>query len=272
MRSTRRPSWGEDDYVARRFGVDWESYLHGFHTERPGSTEQVLSRAMNGHHTPYRWLARAVSARATTVLDVACGAGSMTRELARPGRTIIGIDTSLAELELAQHRGLGSWVRGDALRLPFADASLDAVVSSMGMVVIQPTSRLLAEVARVLRPGGMLAFIAPTVRPVSPGDLRIGANLASRLRTLPRFPGPLEFTDFAATLRNHGMRKYEDGRERYHVTIHSRTDAETMVSALYLPATSQSRLAAAIAYLEHEVRKDGKVELPVPMRRIVALK
>jgi hypothetical protein len=107
---------------------------------------------------------------------------------------------------------------------------------------------------------------------VSPGDLRIGANLASRLRTLPRFPGPLEFTDFAATLRNHGMRKYEDGRERYHVTIHSRTDAETMVSALYLPATSQSRLAAAIAYLEHEVRKNGKVELAVPMRRIVALK
>jgi len=45
-----------------------------------------------------------------------------------------------------------------------------------------------------------------------------------------------------------------------------------MIDALYLPATSQARLDAAIAYLEHEVRKNGKVELAVPMRRIVALK
>jgi len=258
--------------VARRFGVDWDSYLQGFHAERPGATEQVLSRAVNGHHTPYRWLARAVSARATTVLDLACGAGAMTRELERPGRLVVGVDISAAELELAQHRNSGPWVRADALALPFADESLDAVVSSMGMVVIHPTSKLLEEVARVLKPGGMLAFIAPTIRPVSPGDLRVGANLASRLRTLPRFPGPLELTDFAATLRSHGMRKYEDGRERYRIAIHSRSDAELMIDALYLPATNQSRLDAAIAYLEHEVRDHGKVELAVPMRRIVALK
>ena len=258
--------------MARRFGVDWDSYLHGFHSERPGATEQVLSRALNGHHTPYRWLARAVSARATTVLDIACGAGAMTRELELPGRLVVGVDISAAELELAQRRSAGPWVRGDALQLPFADESLDAVVSSMGMVVIHPTSTLLEEVARVLKPGGMLAFIAPTVRPVSPGDVRMGANLASRLRTLPRFPGPLEFTDFAAILRSHGMRKYEDGRERYRITIHSRADAELMVSALYLPATSQGRLDAAIAYLEHQVRKNGSVDLAVPMRRIVALK
>lgn len=258
--------------MARRFGVDWDAYLHGFHAERPGATEQVLSRALNGHHTPYRWLARAVSARATTVLDVACGAGAMTRELERPGRLVVGVDISSAELELAQLRSEGPWVRGDALRLPFADESLDAVVSSMGMVVVHPTSKLLEEVARVLKPGGMLAFIAPTVRPVSPGDLRVGANLASRLRTLPRFPGPLELTDFAAILRSHGMKKYEDGRERYRITIRSRADAELMVDALYLPATNQARLDAAIAYLENQVRNHGMVELAVPMRRIVALK
>ena len=258
--------------MARRFGVDWDAYLHGFHAERPGAAEQVLSRALNGHHTPYRWLARAVSARATTVLDLACGAGAMTRELERPGRLVVGVDISAAELELAQRRNGGPWVRGDALQLPFADESLDAVVSSMGMVVIHPTSKLLKEAARVLKPGGMLAFIAPTVRPVSPGDVRVGANVASRLRTLPRFPGPLEFTDFAATLRSHGMRKYEDGRERYRITIHSRADAELMLDALYLPATSQARLDAAISYLENEVRKNGQVELAVPMRRIVALK
>lgn len=258
--------------MAKRFGIDWDTYLDLFHAERPGVTDHVLSLAINGHHSPYRWLARTVSARATTVLDLACGVGTLTRELERPGRTVIGIDASSAELDLARRRGPGPWVRGDALRLPFADESLDAVVSSMGMVVIQPTSRLLAEVARVLRPGGMLAFIAPTVRPVSPSDIALGANLTSRLRTLPRFPGPLELTDFAATLRSHGLQKIEDGRERYRVAIRSRADAEMMISTLYLPATSSARTDAAIAYLEKEVRDHGKVELPIPMRRIVALK
>ena len=59
------------------------------------------------------------------------------------------------------------------------------------------------------------------------------------------------------------MRKYEDGRERYRITIHSRADAELMLDALYLPATSQARLDAAISYLENEVRKNGQVELAV---------
>jgi hypothetical protein len=68
------------------------------------------------------------------------------------------------------------------------------------------------------------------------------------------------------------MRKYEDGRERYRITIHSRADAELMVSSLYLPTTRQARLDSAISYLENEVRKDGSVDLAVPMRRIVALK
>lgn len=258
--------------VARRFGIDWDTYLDVFHTENAGITDEVLSRAVNGHHTPYRWLARTVSARAGVVLDLACGAGGMSRELERPGRMVVGLDISAAELEVAARRSPGPFVRGDALALPFADESLDAVVSSMGMVIIQPTSRLLAEVARVLRPGGMLAFIAPTVRPLGPADVRIGAALASRLRTLPRFPGPLEFTDFAATLRSHGLRKYEDGRERYRVAIRSRADAELMVSALYLPATSEARREAAIGYLEREVTEHGHVELPIPMRRIVALK
>ena len=258
--------------MPRRFGIDWDSYLNVFHAERAGMAEDVLSRASNGYHTPYRWLARAVSARAEMVLDIACGSGAMSRELHRPGRTVIGVDISAAELALAQSRGPGPWVRGDALRLPIADETVDAVTSSMGMVVVQPTEQLLMESARVLKPGGMLAFMAPTLRPLLPGDLRIGLQLAQRLRSLPRFPGPLELTDFAATLRRHGLRKIEDGRERYRVTIRSRADADLMVSALYLPATSWRRTADAISFLAGEVLQHGPVELAVPMRRVVALK
>ena len=98
--------------MPRRFGIDWDSYLNVFHAERAGMAEDVLSRASNGYHTPYRWLARAVSARAEMVLDIACGSGAMSRELHRPGRTVIGVDISAAELALAQSRGPGPWVRG----------------------------------------------------------------------------------------------------------------------------------------------------------------
>ena len=68
------------------------TYLADFHRERAGVVEAVLSRALAGDHSPYRWLARAVSATATVVVDLACGSGPMSRELAQPGRTVIGLD------------------------------------------------------------------------------------------------------------------------------------------------------------------------------------
>lgn len=250
----------------------WEAYLDDFHRERAGLLEDVLSRALSGRHTPHRWLARAVSSRAELVLDLACGSGAMSRELDRPGRTVVGLDISAGELALAQERGPGPWVRGDALRLPFASGSMDAVVSSMGMAVIHPTNTLLSETARVLRPGGMLAFMAPAVRPLSPADIRTGAMVAHHLRALPQFPGPLEVTGFRAILAGHGLQKVEDQRERYRYTIRSRADAELIISALYLPTTLPKRKASAIGWLEAGVRRRGEVSLALPMRRVVAIK
>ena len=51
-------------------GFDWAAYLRGFHAATPGLTERVLSRTLSGGHTPYRWLARAVSPRAGLVVDL----------------------------------------------------------------------------------------------------------------------------------------------------------------------------------------------------------
>ena len=62
--------------------VNWRNYLATFHRERAGVTEAVLSRALAGDHSPYRWLARAVSATATVVVDLACGSGP---DVARAG-------------------------------------------------------------------------------------------------------------------------------------------------------------------------------------------
>ena len=202
--------------------VNWRKYLATFHQERAGVTEAVLSRALSGDHSPYRWLARAVSATATIVVDLACGSGPMSRELAQPGRTVIGLDLSESELALAADRGPGPWIRADGLQLPFRDGSVDVVTSSMGLVVVQPLAQVLAEVARVLRPGGVLAGIAPAIRPLGPRDVRLLTRINGRLRTKPQFPGPVELTGFAKALTAQGMRAVEDGRERYRFSIRTR--------------------------------------------------
>jgi len=250
----------------------WKAYLADFHRERPGVTEAVLSRALAGDHSPYRWLARAVSPDATVVLDVASGSGPMTRELAQPGRMVVGVDLSEYELALAAEHGGGPWVRADALALPFADGSVDAVTSSMGLVVVTPLRGVLAEMSRVLKPGGVLAAIAPALRPLGPRDIRVLTRINTRLRTKPQFPAPVELAGFKKTLSEHGLRRLEDNRERYRFTVRDRSDAELMLSALYLPQTRWSRVEAAIELLEDRVAKKGPVDVTIPMRRVVAIK
>ena len=250
----------------------WKKYLADFHRERPGVTEAVLSRALAGDHTPYRWLARAVSPDATVVLDVASGSGPMSRELTQPGRTVVGLDISEHELALATERGPGPWVQADAVSLPFADESVSAVTSSMGLVVATPLGSVLAEIARVLKPGGVLAAIGPALRPLGPHDLRVLTRINTRLRTKPQFPAPVELAGFKKTLQAHGLRRVEDNRERYRFTVHDRADAELMLSALYLPQTRSSRVEAATELLEDRVAKHGPVEVTIPIRRVVAIK
>ncbi len=89
---------------------------------------------------------------------------------------------------------------------PFRFA-LDAVTSSIGLVVITPLNGLVAEIARVLRPGGILAAIAPALRPLSPSDARILARINTRLRAKPQFPGPVELAGFTKTLHAYGLRR-----------------------------------------------------------------
>ena len=250
---------------------DFADYLDQHHHERPGVTEEVLRRSLAGHHTPYTWLARAVSGRALTVLDIGCGSGAMSRDLARPGRVVIGLDLSTSELREASLRGPGPWVRADARRLPFADGSIDAVVSSLGLAVIHPLEAWLDEVHRVLRPGGLLAALTPTFAPMSPADTRVAVNLLRTLRMTPVFPVGIELAS-RPVLAESGLRKIEDNRERYRFAVRSHADAELLLSALYLPGIAERRLDRAAAWLARGGSREGEVRVPIPMRRIVAMK
>ncbi|GAA1395454.1 class I SAM-dependent methyltransferase [Luteococcus peritonei] len=250
--------------------ADWSEYLAEFHAERPGITEQVLRRCIAGHH-PYRWLARAVSSSAVTVLDIGCGSGALERELRREGRTVVGIDISTAEVERARQSGEGPLALADGRALPFRDESFDCVVTALGLAVIQPTATLLDEIARVLRPGGVLVGLVPTVRPLSVADLRVAGRLTRLLQTTPQFPVQIELT-VGQLLAEHGLRKAEDARERYRFAVRSREDAELLTSSFYLPHTRPERVAAAVDWMAARAAAEGQLDVPVPMRRVVAIK
>jgi len=103
----------------------------------------------------------------TRVLDIGCGPGTYTRRLAErhAGLSAIGVDRSQRQLTRARHHARRSGVDncrfllGDALRLPIADSTVDAAVASRLLMVLDDPERALAEIFRVLRPGGR-CFIA----------------------------------------------------------------------------------------------------------------
>jgi demethylmenaquinone methyltransferase/2-methoxy-6-polyprenyl-1,4-benzoquinol methylase len=91
------------------------------------------------------------------VLDLACGTGDLCRELARQGLTPVGADRSAGMLGAA--RTSAPLVRGDGLSLPFRAGALDGIVCGFALRNFSALAPMLAECARVLRPGGRLALL-----------------------------------------------------------------------------------------------------------------
>jgi demethylmenaquinone methyltransferase/2-methoxy-6-polyprenyl-1,4-benzoquinol methylase len=93
------------------------------------------------------------------VLDLGAGTGVSTEELALSGAYVAGIDISLGMLRAGRRaRPHVPLVAGDALNLPFPDATFDAVTSSFVIRNIANTPEALRELARVTKPGGRLVI------------------------------------------------------------------------------------------------------------------
>lgn len=117
-----------------------------------------------------------------TILDLGAGTGRAARALAKkyPGAHIIESDLALGMLRNA--RGLARWFRrrrtvcADAELLPFADASIDLVFSSLMLQWCNDPAIVFAELQRVLRPGGLLIF--STLGPDTLRELRESWSIA----------------------------------------------------------------------------------------------
>lgn len=114
------------------------------------------------HVWAYRDLASRLQPGAL-VLDLACGEGYGTDELARAGHRAIGLDLEAPVLIEAARRYRRPFVAGDAFRLPFPDATFDAVGALQTIEHVDATGAFVAECARVLKPGGVAYLTTPNI-------------------------------------------------------------------------------------------------------------
>ncbi len=159
------------------------------------------------------------------VLDACCGTGDLAVAALQAGATVTGLDFSERMLERARRKSDEiDWVQGDAEKLPFEDASFDAATVGFGVRNLADLERGLAELRRVLRPGGRVAILeitkpsgllaafyrlwfdgfVPLLGKVLPG----GSAYTYLPASVRRFPGP---DQLAGLLRGAG---FEDVRWR----------------------------------------------------------
>jgi demethylmenaquinone methyltransferase / 2-methoxy-6-polyprenyl-1,4-benzoquinol methylase len=154
-----------------------------------------------------RWRAAMVDAvdpqPGQRILDVATGTGMVARALARRGASVTALDQSEAMLSVArarEHSGV-TFVQGEAERLPFADASFDALTFTYLLRYVDDPAQTMRELARVVAPGGRIGMVEFGV-PGNPGlaslwrvHTRAGLPLIGRLLSpawyeVGRFLGP----------------------------------------------------------------------------------
>jgi demethylmenaquinone methyltransferase/2-methoxy-6-polyprenyl-1,4-benzoquinol methylase len=145
------------------------------------------------------------------VLDACCGTGDLALAARDAGAEAVGLDFSEPMLQRARRKGPElEWVQGDLLALPFDDASFDAATVGFGVRNVADLERGLAELARVVRPGGRLAILEITKPrgPLKPfyklwfdvliplaGKVLPGGKAYTYLpASVRRFPGPEELS------------------------------------------------------------------------------
>ena len=143
---------------------------------------------------------------AAVLLDVACGGGLLAPNVAGLGYRHVGVDIGRAAVRAAAARGVTA-VRGDALALPVSDSAADVVVAGEVFEPVADTPRLVAEVCRVLAPGGLV--VLDTIAATAWGRFT-AVTVAERLPggPPPRLHDPRLFVDrraLVAEFARHGV-------------------------------------------------------------------
>jgi SAM-dependent methyltransferase len=159
------------------------------------------------------------------VLDVACGPGNFTRDFARvagEGGLAVGIDASPTMLARAvrdtppREFPAAAYVRGDAVELPFRDASFDAVCCFAALHFFEDRFRALDHMTRVLTPGGRIAILTSCrlrTAPLRTVDGMLGNGSGQRMFERDEITGALEARGFRdVRQRINGLAQFAGGR------------------------------------------------------------
>ncbi|MFC4030938.1 class I SAM-dependent methyltransferase [Streptomyces polygonati] len=219
-----------------------------------------------------RSAARAILAlvpeRARSLLDVGCGTGLVTERLIRPGLRVFGVDCSPAMAQMAAGRLGSGMILGNCHRLPFADDSLDAVTSVWLLHLLPDAPSVIAECARVLRPGGL--FVTTVDKGAGHGTDSDVEELLAPYRKRKAYDAA---TRVLAVASEHGLRRVGEARFTGHGQ--GRSPAGTAgdvarghyASALTLDERQTDALVARLSCLP-----DPEVPRADPVYRLLALR
>ncbi len=132
--------------------------MFGFGWRKEELRKRWYPPQFRGMYPRFEDVLRETIAPGSTVLDAGCGGGRIFRYELAPGCRIVGVDIGA---ELRDNPNVDARARGDLQRLPFAGASFDAVLASHVMEHLSRPASALAEVARVLKPGGRFLLLTP---------------------------------------------------------------------------------------------------------------
>jgi SAM-dependent methyltransferase len=222
--------------------LDDQEFVRGQYRspERLETRISVWQPAPDGRTPQDVALALLAAAAPARLLEVGCGTGALAARCAQElGCEVVALDASAEMVRATQARGVHAIV-GDAQQLPFPDGAFDCAVAAWMLYHVPDLDRGVAELARVLRPGGRLVAIT---------------NGRESLR---------ELYDLVGGERRDSTFSSENGAEvlRPHFAKVERHDVD--VRAVFADR------AAAAAYLETLERADLAARLPEDMRRLVA--
>lgn len=172
-----------------------------------------------------RWRRQAVKGLHGHVLDVACGTGDMVLELQKRGCSVTGVDLSKEMMAIAKRKApQAEYSLADVERLPFGDASFDAVTCAFGVRNFVHLEQGLHEMLRVLKPGGRMVILelatpdSSLIRPFYNLYTRriipwLGQRLAGSREAYTYLPQSIERfpkgKEFLAILQRQGVRATE---------------------------------------------------------------
>jgi demethylmenaquinone methyltransferase / 2-methoxy-6-polyprenyl-1,4-benzoquinol methylase len=182
----------------------------------------LLNHLLSGH-VDKRWrrivarkLQGSIASNGARILDVACGTGDLSLTLSETtGARVVATDFCRPMLEIAARKTAKSesaisLIEGDALRLPFRDCSFEAVTIAFGLRNLSDVERGLAELLRVIKPGGYVAVLEFS-KPVVPGFRRLFNVYFTRV--LPFLGGLISGSKSAYQYLPDSVTRFPDQRE-----------------------------------------------------------